>query len=285
MAPGPALSVRVRRRADATTALIALLAAACAGPPPIPEGLPPDFSDECVLTGAERALDLPAALDAARDALARRGEPGALERACALLHHQRLAGRGAPAADILLAEAHARIADALDPASPAGGPRCRRHTEAGLARADAAVAASPGDGAAHYWRGRLLLLAADVERSYGRLAQALAALEEADRLAPLADEAGPARYLGRIYQQTPGWPMLGSMAKAIAWYEKAADRAPGEPRNHLWLGEALLAARRAEQARAAWERVLALPIRAGREKEDGEVQAAARNGLEKMGAK
>ncbi len=262
------------------SALAPLLLAACAGPPPIPDGLPPDFSDECTLTEAERALAPPAAIDAARGLLARRGEPGALERAVALLHHHRLAGRGSPAADALLGEAHARIADGLDPASPAEGPRCRRHAEAGLARADAAVAASPGDGAAHYWRGRLLLLAADVERSYGRLAQALEALAEADRLAPRVDEAGPARYLGRIHQETPGWPMLGSKEKAIAHYERALQLAPESLQARLWLGDTLAAAGQPEKARAEWERVVSAPARTGREREDEAIRLEARKRLE-----
>jgi tetratricopeptide (TPR) repeat protein len=266
--------------APACAALASLLLAACAGPPPIPEGLPPDFSDEHALTEADRALDLPGAVDAARDALARRGEPGSLERAVALLHHQRLAGCASTEADVLLAEAHARIADGLDATSPEKAPRCRRHTEAGLARAEATTRSDPENGPAHYWRGRLLLLAADVERSYGRLSQALKALAEADRLAPLTDEAGPARYLARIYQETPGWPMLGSKEKAIAHYERAVELAPACLLTRLWLGETYAAAGRKEKARAEWKRVLAAPVRAGREREDEAIRIEARKRLE-----
>ena len=151
-----------------------------------------------------------------------------------------------------------------------------------MAAARGAMRLDPDGGAPHYWLGRLFLCAADAERSYGRLKKAIPELEEAHRLAPDVDGAGPARYLGRIYQMTPGWPMLGSTTTAIAWYEKAAARAPTEPWNHLWLGEALLAARQTEKARAAWERVLALPARPGREEEDGGLQDQAWEQLEKL---
>ncbi len=266
--------------APACAALASLLLAACAGPPPVPAGLPPDFSDEHALSEADRTLDLPAAVVAARDALARRGEPGALEHAVALLHHQRLAGCASTAADVLLAEAHARIADGLDATSPEEAPRCRRHTEAGLARAVAATKAEPDNGPAHYWRGRLLLLAADVERSYGRLSQALKALTEADRLAPLTDEAGPARYLARIYQETPGWPMLGSKEKAIAHYERAVELAPACLLTRLWLGETYAATGRKDEACAEWKRVVAAPVRAGMEREEAGIREKARTYLQ-----
>jgi tetratricopeptide (TPR) repeat protein len=184
-----------------------------------------------------------------------------------------------------MAEAHARIVDALDLTDPDDVMRHRRHREAGMAAARDAMRLAPDAGAPHYWLGRLHLLAADAERSYNRLKRAIPELEEAHRLSPDCDGAGPARYLGRIYQETPGWPMLGSTPTAIAWYEKAVARAPDEPWNHLWLGEALLAARQTEKARAAWERVLALPIRPGREEEDSGLQEQAWEGLETLKAK
>jgi hypothetical protein len=94
---------------------LVLLLGACATTRPGAD-LPPDFSDEYELDEGERRLDPPAVLAAARDLIVRRQEEGdALEHAAALLHHYRKRKDHASAElDTLLAEVHARIADALD---------------------------------------------------------------------------------------------------------------------------------------------------------------------------
>jgi tetratricopeptide (TPR) repeat protein len=267
--------------------LLLPLLAACAGSPRSTDELPPDFSDEYELDAEELGLAPPAVLVEARRILdAREEEDDALEHAVAFLHHyRRLRLHRSAELDTLLAEAHARIVDALDLADADDAARHRRHRESGMAAARDALRLAPDLGPAHYWLGRLLLCAADAERSYGRLKKAIPELEEAVRLSPDCDGAGPACYLGRIYQETPGWPMLGSTATAIAWYEKAVARAPDEIRNRLWLGEAYAAARKPDKARAAWERVLAAPDRPGREEEDGTLKEQAEERMEKLKAK
>jgi hypothetical protein len=55
------------------------------------------------------------------------------------------------------------------------------------------------------------------------------------------DYAGPARNLGELYFQAPGWPTsIGSRHKARYWLERAVVLAPEYPENHLNLLEAYL---------------------------------------------
>jgi len=55
------------------------------------------------------------------------------------------------------------------------------------------------------------------------------------------DFAGPARNLGELYYQAPGWPTsIGSRHKARYWLERAVVVAPEYPENHLNLLEAYL---------------------------------------------
>ena len=55
------------------------------------------------------------------------------------------------------------------------------------------------------------------------------------------DHAGPARCLGELYFEAPGWPFsVGSKHKAREWLERAAALAPEYPENQLNLAEAQL---------------------------------------------
>ncbi len=55
------------------------------------------------------------------------------------------------------------------------------------------------------------------------------------------DHAGPARTLGELYFQAPGWPFsVGSKSKAREWLERAVALAPEYPGNQLNLAEAQL---------------------------------------------
>ena len=73
------------------------------------------------------------------------------------------------------------------------------------------------------------------------------------------DYAGPARCLGLLYRDAPGWPFsIGSRRKAREWLERAAKLAPDYPENHLNLVESCLqwhdragAEKRIENARRA----------------------------------
>ena len=58
------------------------------------------------------------------------------------------------------------------------------------------------------------------------------------------DHAGPARSLGELYFQAPGWPFsVGSNRKAREWFDRAVELAPEYPGNQLNLAEAQLQGR------------------------------------------
>ena len=63
----------------------------------------------------------------------------------------------------------------------------------------------------------------------------------ADDLDEHFDYAGPARCLGLLYCDAPGWPVsIGSRHKAREWLERAVKLAPDYPENHLNLVESRL---------------------------------------------
>ena len=60
----------------------------------------------------------------------------------------------------------------------------------------------------------------------------------AESLDPHLDDAGPARCLGLLYRDAPGWPTsIGSTRKARSYLEQAVKVAPDFPENHLNLAE------------------------------------------------
>lgn len=60
-------------------------------------------------------------------------------------------------------------------------------------------------------------------------------------LDPAFDYAGPARSLGLLYRDSPGWPFsIGSRRKAREWLERAVKLAPDCPENRLNLAESCL---------------------------------------------
>ena len=133
----------------------------------------------------------------------------------------------------------------------------------GIAASQAALARDPKSGAAHYY----------LAMNYGELAQAeapsLAAyrlVHEVERefktaaeLDETFDHAGPARNLGALYFQAPGWPLsVGSKKKAREWFLRAAALEPDYPENQINLAEAHLRWREradAEKALKSLERL------------------------------
>jgi hypothetical protein len=104
--------------------------------------------------------------------------------------------------------------------------------------------------------------------NYGQLAQALAPSLEAYRLVhqiehgfktaadldKAFDYAGPARCLGLLYRDAPGWPFsIGSRRKARDWLDQAAKLAPDYPENRLNLAESFLQWRDSDNARSELE--------------------------------
>lgn len=94
---------------------------------------------------------------------------------------------------------------------------------------------------AHYYLAIELGLLADTKRNLAALKLVREMEREfktADDLDEHFDYAGPARCLGLLYRDAPGWPLsVGSRHKARDWLEQAVKLAPGYPDNQLNLIE------------------------------------------------
>jgi tetratricopeptide (TPR) repeat protein len=264
-------------------ALVMIAAAAgcsSAAVPAPPAGTLPDLGErEDPLSEKEKSLNAAGAIQAAAQAL--RDREDSPSHAISLLRHHWPAARDSAELNTLLAEAHARLIDSLDLTKD--GSRHEHHRNAGSFHAREAIRLKPDAGDARYWLGALLLYRADAERSYGLLKDALKEMIEAERLAPKVDSGGPDRMIGRIYQETPGFPFLGSKSKAIDYYRKSLAIAPDLPLTHLWLAETYLADKQPDPAREEARRVLGGKPRPGYEKGDEQLRQAAQELLKKSG--
>jgi tetratricopeptide (TPR) repeat protein len=234
------------------------------------------------LTSAESQGD---PLPAARKLIDQRETPGALDHAIALLEGRLAAKPASVELLALLAEAHSRCLEVLDVKKPADLAPHEQHRTRGRFQAQEALRLAPDNGIAQYWLGCLLLHAAEAERSYGRLKEALPHLELAQKQAPATDDGGPARMLGRVYEETPGGLLLGSKPEAIKWYKKSLEVAPNAISTHLWLGETYVAASQPALARPELERAVAIKPRGGHENEEGEYRKQAGELIKKLAAK
>jgi tetratricopeptide (TPR) repeat protein len=114
------------------------------------------------------------------------------------------------------------------------------------------IAREPDIAAAHYYLGLNLGQLARTEM-LGAL-EIVKAMERefktADKLDARFDFAGPARSLGLLYRDAPGWPAsIGSRRKARQWLERAAKLAPDFPENRLNLVESFLQWHESENAK------------------------------------
>jgi tetratricopeptide (TPR) repeat protein len=257
-----------------------LLLAACSGPSPeeapgpgLPDlGEPDEALSDSETKAGSAALGLAEGLLAATDLRD--------HHVLSILRFHWPALRESARANLLLAEAHARYVDSLDLRKE---PHLHeRHRNAGRFHAAQALRLDPDSGAARYWLGVLLLFVADGEQSYARLKEALRSLDEGERSAPGVDDGGPARMKGRIYQETPGFPFLGSRDKAIECYTRSLEISPGRPRTRLWLAETYAANRQAAAARSELRSILDVPGGDRRPREDGEVRLKAKALLLKL---
>ena len=88
-------------------------------------------------------------------------------------------------------------------------------------------------------------------------------LREAIAADPRLDQAGPHRVLGLVLLRAPAWPVgPGDAEQALQEAQAAAELFPDAAENQLVLGEALAANHRGPEARAAFERAIALADRA-----------------------
>jgi tetratricopeptide (TPR) repeat protein len=132
----------------------------------------------------------------------------------------------------------------------------------------------------HYWYALNTGFLADVDRSYGldAVAEMEPALKRAGEIDERYDYAGPLRVLGILLLRTPQPPVsIGSPRKGLRLLQRAVELLPGYPENHIYLGEALREAGRADEAKAAWQKALTLPAPADRKSEAEKWKNHARN--------
>lgn len=114
----------------------------------------------------------------------------------------------------------------------------------GIAACQLAITNNPALAPARYYLGMNLGRLADTKRNL----VALRMVKEMERefktsseLDRQFDYAGPARNLGLLYRDAPGWPAsIGSRRKAREWLERAVKLAPDYPENQLNLLESHL---------------------------------------------
>ena len=115
------------------------------------------------------------------------------------------------------------------------------------------IAHSPKAAAGHYYLamnlGELAQAEAPSIAAYKLVHEVEREFKAAAELDVTFDFAGPARNLGELYFQAPGWPLsVGSKRKAKEWLDRAVAVAPGYPENQLNLLEAHLKWRQREEA-------------------------------------
>jgi len=82
-------------------------------------------------------------------------------------------------------------------------------------------------------------------------------LERAAALDPAYDQGGPHRVLGRLYSEAPPWPIsVGDLTKSLEHLRLAAQIAPRNSTNQLFLAETCLRLGKTREARQALRAVL-----------------------------
>jgi hypothetical protein len=111
----------------------------------------------------------------------------------------------------------------------------------GIAACRQSLARESNSAPGHYYLAIELGQLADTKRNlaaYKMVREMEREFKTADDLDEHFDYAGPARCLGLLYRDAPGWPVsIGSRHKAREWLEQAAKLAPDYPENRLNLVE------------------------------------------------
>ena len=114
----------------------------------------------------------------------------------------------------------------------------------GIAASRQSLARESNSAPGHYYLAIELGLLADTKRNplaFKLVREMERELKTADDLDPHFDYAGPARCLGLLYRDAPGWPFsIGSNRKAREYLDQAAAIAPDYPENQLNLVETFL---------------------------------------------
>ena len=112
----------------------------------------------------------------------------------------------------------------------------------------------------HYWLALNLCGLAEMggpRRGLKLVPQIIEAMEQALRINPAYEQAGPHRVLGRIYSECPSWPLsVGNLDESLKHLSSAVALAPDNSTNHLFLAETLFKLGKKEEAREELKEVL-----------------------------
>jgi TPR repeat protein len=122
----------------------------------------------------------------------------------------------------------------------------------GIAASRRVIEREPKSAAGHYYLamnlGELAQAEAPSLAAYRLVHEVEREFKTAAELDVRFDHAGPARCLGLLYRDAPGWPLsVGGKTKAHEWLQRAAALAPEYPENQLNLAEAHLKWRQREE--------------------------------------
>lgn len=156
-------------------------------------------------------------------------------------------------------------------------------------KAESAVAAEPQAAELRIWHGIVLSTWAGAKGGFGALKlvkQAKAEFEQSLQVDPKALAGSAYASLGSLYYQVPGWPVgFGDDAKAEEMLRKALSINPDGIDPNYFYGDFLMRKERYAEAKAALEKALAAPSRAGRARADEGRRAEARKLLEAVQAR
>jgi hypothetical protein len=192
------------------------------------------------------AILLAVAVDAAGQVATNSIFAARAQRAFDLAQKNYLADTNSTAAALELARTSFDLADLA-----ANNSRRAEIARTGIAVCRQWLAHAPKSAPGHYYLamnlGELAQAEAPSIAAYKLVHEVEREFTEAAELDVRFDHAGPARSLGELYLQAPGWPFsVGSKHKAREWLERAAALAPDYPENQLNLAEAQLKWRQRE---------------------------------------
>jgi hypothetical protein len=145
-------------------------------------------------------------------------------------------------------------------------PARREMAGRGVGYAETLLAAGGEQAEAVFLAGALLGLQLETARVPGpvKLRRVHELFRQAADLDPSYDQGAPLRALGTLLVKAPAWPAgPGDVDEGIELLMRAVDEHTGHPGNHFFLGEALLAEGRREEAAASFRRVIDTCAKAG----------------------
>jgi tetratricopeptide (TPR) repeat protein len=132
--------------------------------------------------------------------------------------------------------------------------------EKGKAYGETLAGEQPAWAEGHYWLALNLCGLAEIggaRRGLKLVHEIVEKMEQALRVNPAYEQAGPHRVLGRIYYECPSWPLsVGNIHESLKHLSSAVALAPENSTNHLFLAETLLKLGKKAEARQKLENVL-----------------------------